>query len=255
MNGVRPPRRALRYAALAALGGIGLVAVVDPRWLAVDVVLSRADRVVLPVSGVASDELQDTFGGRRPEARQHEGLDLHAPRGRPVVAAWDGMVWSIEETPRGGRVVWVLGSGFSMHYYAHLDAFRVDLEPGRRVRAGEPLGTVGSTGNAENVAPHLHFSVEAWSGLGRAARNPYPLLVSAEPSDAPSPLQLKLKARAVAPTAPETYARRLEILGLIDTLRGQRQDARRAFFSSIAPRVRAIALQDVSADSVGEDAA
>ena len=68
-----------------------------------------------------------------------------------------------------------------MYYYAHLQAYAPGLAEGSRVRRGQRLATVGSTGNADPAAPHLHFAVlqiapEAnWYESGIAI-DPYPLL-------------------------------------------------------------------------------
>jgi peptidoglycan LD-endopeptidase LytH len=67
------------------------------------------------------------------------------------------------------------------HYYAHLDDQLVT--PGQRVRAGEPLGTVGSTGNARGTAPHLHFGIYA---RGQGPLDPFPFVH--DPRTTPRPV-------------------------------------------------------------------
>jgi murein DD-endopeptidase MepM/ murein hydrolase activator NlpD len=68
-----------------------------------------------------------------------------------------------------------------LHYYAHLQAYAPGLREGQRVRAGQRLGTVGTTGNADAATPHLHFAVlrtsadAEWWEPG-SALNPYRLL-------------------------------------------------------------------------------
>ncbi|RIL07183.1 MAG: peptidase M23 [Proteobacteria bacterium] len=130
------------------------------------------DVLAVPVAGVSRRALRDSWGAPRSGSRAHQGIDIFAPRGTPVVASTEGIVWSTGESPRGGRVVWLLGPGRQLHYYAHLDRV-ADLEPGRRIRAGDVVGWVGDTGNARGGAPHLHYGVYERGG----ARNPYPLLV------------------------------------------------------------------------------
>ena len=68
-----------------------------------------------------------------------------------------------------------------MFYYAHLDAYASGLAEGQTVRAGQRLATVGSTGNADAAAPHLHFAVLRTQPRAKwhdpsTPLNPYPLL-------------------------------------------------------------------------------
>ena len=101
---------------------------------------------------------------------------MFAPRGTPVLAGAAGRVSRVQETPVGGRVVWLQTDAGSL-YYAHLD--RQLVEPGARVAAGDTLGTVGNTGNAAATPPHLHFGVYG----RRGAVDPEPFVVGrrAEP--------------------------------------------------------------------------
>jgi murein DD-endopeptidase MepM/ murein hydrolase activator NlpD len=131
-------------------------------------VVTAADRAALaerglrvPVQGVTPARVPDTFAERRDGgSRPHEALDILAPRGTPVLSASDGRVLKLFTSAAGGLAVYVLDpSGRFVCYYAHLDAYRPGLAEGQAVRAGDPLGTVGSTGNANAAAPHLHFAV------------------------------------------------------------------------------------------------
>ncbi len=88
-----------------------------------------------------------------------------------MLAATEGIVLRLDETPVGGKVVWVLGPAGHHHYYAHLDRFG-SISAGNRIRTGTLLGYVGNTGNARTTPPHLHYGVYADQG----AINPYPLL-------------------------------------------------------------------------------
>jgi murein DD-endopeptidase MepM/ murein hydrolase activator NlpD len=80
-----------------------------------------------------------------------------------VVAATDGVIWSVATTNLGGNVIWIFGPAYRFYYYAHLDGYKPGIQPGLRVRAGDPLGMVGNTGNASSTAPHLHFSIEQFA--------------------------------------------------------------------------------------------
>ena len=87
----------------------------------------------------------------------HKGIDIFAPRGRPVVAAVPGIVLYDGQLGIGGNVVAVLGPKWRIHYYAHLDE-------GKRsarlfVARGTPIGAVGTSGNAAGKPPHLHYAV------------------------------------------------------------------------------------------------
>jgi murein DD-endopeptidase MepM/ murein hydrolase activator NlpD len=125
-----------------------------------------------PVAGVAPAARRDSWHAPRAGgARRHEGMDIFAPRGRPVLAATEGIVLSVGVDRLGGKVVWVLGPGGQRHYYAHLERYG-DVRRGQRIAAGAVLGYVGNTGNARGGPTHLHYGIYAAHG----AINPYPLL-------------------------------------------------------------------------------
>ncbi|MDQ8032288.1 M23 family metallopeptidase [Bordetella genomosp. 1] len=127
--------------------------------------------VAVPVQGVAAARLADTWGAARSNGRRHEGIDIFARRGTPVLAATEGVVTRIGTNNLGGQVVWVMGPGRQMHYYAHLDGY-ADIARGQLVQPGDVLGFVGNTGNARTTPPHLHYGIYGAGG----ALNPYPLL-------------------------------------------------------------------------------
>ena len=133
-------------------------------------------RLTVPVEGVERRALRSSFGEPRSGRRKHEGIDIFARRGTPIVAASDGEVVRVGTTDRlGGNTVWVAGSGARLYYYAHLDHHRPGLSVGERVRAGTRLGFVGTTGNARGTPPHLHFGVYPALRAFRAV-DPAPLL-------------------------------------------------------------------------------
>lgn len=127
----------------------------------------------VPVQGVAPRRLADTWGAARSGGRTHQGIDIFAKRGTPVLSATEGVVTRIGENTLGGQVVWVMGPGRQMHYYAHLDGY-ADIRRGQLVAPGDVLGFVGNTGNAKGTPPHLHYGIYAGGG----ALNPYPLLTA-----------------------------------------------------------------------------
>ena len=146
--------------------------------------------IVFPVIGDVS--YSDTFGAPRPGGRTHEGTDVMTGnvKGLPVVAA------------AGGTVSWIdddcchlaidHGSGWST-WYIHLDndtpgtddglgwGIAEGIEVGARVVAGQLIGWVGDSGNAEWVAPQLHFEMR-FNGV---AINPYPYLLEAPVPETP----------------------------------------------------------------------
>jgi murein DD-endopeptidase MepM/ murein hydrolase activator NlpD len=126
----------------------------------------------MPVAGVSPRAVADTWSAPRPGGRQHEGQDIFAKRGTPVVSATRGIVVRVGENTLGGRVVSVLGPGRRVYYYAHLDRHAEGLAAGIEVQPGTLLGYVGNSGNARTTPAHLHFGVYTPEG----AVNPLPLL-------------------------------------------------------------------------------
>lgn len=118
--------------------------------------------------------LTDTWGAVRSGGRQHEGIDIFADRGTPIHAATEGVVLNVGENRLGGRTVMILGPAGQRHYYAHLERY-ADLHSGDWVEAGDTVGYVGDSGNAEGTPPHLHYGIYTPEG----AINPYPLLKGA----------------------------------------------------------------------------
>jgi len=135
----------------------------------------------IPVRGVSVRALRDSFGAPRAGDRKHQGIDIFAPRGTPVVSATRGIVARVGENSLGGTVVWVLGPGGDRHYYAHLDSV-ADIRSGQRIVTGEVLGAVGNTGNARSTPPHLHYGIYRSAG---GAINPFPLLTQPAPRPRP----------------------------------------------------------------------
>jgi murein DD-endopeptidase MepM/ murein hydrolase activator NlpD len=143
---------ALRRFALAA--GIALAAI---GLLGADVAPLR--RLAVPVEGVRVADLRDTFADGRPGHR-HEAIDIAAPRGTPVLAADDGTVVKLFTSAPGGLTIYQFDPDQRYaYYYAHLDRYADGVGEGRRVRRGDVIGYVGTTGNAPPNSPHLHFAV------------------------------------------------------------------------------------------------
>lgn len=137
--------------------------------------------LMMPVMGVVPAQLVDTFSDARSQDRVHDAIDIMAERGTPVVSATDGTVAKLFTSKLGGLTVYVFGPDQAwVYYYAHLDRYATGLSEGQRLKRGQVIGYVGSSGNASPDAPHLHFEV---SRLGPEKHwwqarpvNPYPLL-------------------------------------------------------------------------------
>jgi murein DD-endopeptidase MepM/ murein hydrolase activator NlpD len=134
----------------------------------------------IPVDGVDSDDLRDTFFDGR-GSRTHEAIDIMAPRHTPVRAVEAGHIQKLFTSKAGGLTIYQFDpTGTYTYYYAHLDRYADGLREGQPVQKGELLGFVGSTGNASEDAPHLHFAIfrltperQWWKG---EPVNPYPIL-------------------------------------------------------------------------------
>lgn len=126
-----------------------------------------------PVASVGNGAAQSLWGASRDAGRRtHEGVDIFAPRGTPVIAASQGRVTSTANKGLGGKQVWVQDKKRrSSQYYAHLDS--IIAVAGSIVSPGDTLGFVGNTGNARTTPPHLHFGI--YQGR-RGALNPLPFI-------------------------------------------------------------------------------
>ena len=137
--------------------------------------------LLVPVDGIRREQLRDTYNQSRSEGRTHHAIDIHAPRGTPVLAVMDGTVLKLHQGARGGIAVYLLDDdGRTRYYYAHLDGYAQGLHEGQRVQRGEVIGYVGDTGNAQPGDYHLHFSIAIlesprrwWEGTNL---NPYDML-------------------------------------------------------------------------------
>jgi murein DD-endopeptidase MepM/ murein hydrolase activator NlpD len=125
-----------------------------------------------PVAGAVV--FSDTWGQPRSGGRSHQGVDMMAGAGTPIAAIYSGMV-SLKINSLGGNTIWLTSGSGDQYYYAHLQAFASGLSSGQSVSEGQVIGTVGSSGNASSIYPHLHFEYHPGGG---SAVNPYPLVKS-----------------------------------------------------------------------------
>ncbi len=118
-----------------------------------------------PVAGKSNNAIGSFWGMDRDGGkRKHEGIDIFAKKGTPVVAVSDGRITRTGNTGLGGKQVWqrteIFGNSI---YYAHLDS--INVASGSYAKQGDTLGFVGNTGNAQFTPPHLHFGIyKAFSG-------------------------------------------------------------------------------------------
>lgn len=172
-----PPlyRRALAGAATALAIGLAAapVSAHDSSRAALSLdATSEIASMSCPVAGPA--DYSDSWGDGRSGGRRHQGVDMGAERGTPVVAALAGFA-EFKNTSAGGKSIWLTTTAGDKFFYAHLDSWEGES---RNVAQGDTLGYVGSTGNAGG--PHLHFEVRP----DGQAINPYPPTASACARDA-----------------------------------------------------------------------
>jgi murein DD-endopeptidase MepM/ murein hydrolase activator NlpD len=124
-----------------------------------------------PVNAAVS--FSNTWGDPRSGGRTHKGVDMVATRNAPIVAIEAGVVTRTSDSSLGGLSVYLTGDSGSSYYYAHLEYIESGIEGGTIVGVGDLLGGNGSTGNAPDWLPHLHFQ---YAPPGYDWINPYPLV-------------------------------------------------------------------------------
>jgi murein DD-endopeptidase MepM/ murein hydrolase activator NlpD len=139
-----------------------------------------AKGLVIPVEGVDPSRVRDSYTASR-GGRTHDAVDIMAPRGTPVIAADDGTILKLRQNVAGGITIYQLDPAERfVYYYAHLDRYEKGLAEGMKIRQGDVLGFVGTTGNAPKDTPHLHFQVMLYRGHGQywggEPINPHPFL-------------------------------------------------------------------------------
>jgi hypothetical protein len=216
------------------------------------------ESIVFPVVGQVSYE--DDFGDPRRQGR-HEGNDILADRRAPEVAVEDGKIEFWTTSARAGCMLYLYGRSGTTYLYVHLNndltdgndnegscvpgiAYAPGLRNGEKVRAGQLIGFVGDSGDADGTHPHLHFELHPHDG---AAVSPYPWLqqarsllfaAPAEPSGtslagAPS-LTLTLYG-TISSVEPARLALRIERVRLSN---GWRSAVRRDVILAVSARTR-----------------
>lgn len=121
-----------------------------------------------------------TYGG----ARKHEGNDLIADMGTPIVSMTDGEITRLGWNEYGGQRIGITSSKGTYFYYAHMDSYAEGMIKGKRIKAGDVIGYIGNTGYGPpgtrgKFTPHLH--VQIGYRIGRFAKdytwfNPYDII-------------------------------------------------------------------------------
>jgi peptidoglycan LD-endopeptidase LytH len=138
--------------------------------------------ITIPVVGVAPFQLKPSFNQAR-AGHVHHALDILAPRGTEVVAAVDGTIRKLFTSEAGGITIYQFDRDEALvYYYAHLDRYAEGVREGLQVRQGDVIGYVGTTGNAPESTPHLHFAIGRLTAEKKwwdsEAIDPYPLLTT-----------------------------------------------------------------------------
>ena len=171
-----------------------------------------------PVSGGENKNVKSFWADPRDSgSRSHEGVDIFADRGTPVIAVTNGRISKVDNKGLGGKQVWLKGKSFgNTIYYAHLDSIAV--KKGKRVKVGDTLGFVGNTGNAETLPPHLHFGIYKSKG----AINPLSYIKKTEIQtvDVPSTITqvVAIKQRTEINKGPASVFKKLGELKKNDTI-------------------------------------
>jgi murein DD-endopeptidase MepM/ murein hydrolase activator NlpD len=126
---------------------------------------------LFPVAGPT--RFSNDWGYARSGGRSHQGIDLFAERGTPVVAVADGTLFNVGWNGLGGWRLWVRDASGNGFYYAHLDAYSPAAQEGASVSRGTVLGYLGDSGDARGTPPHLHFEIHPGGG---GPVPPYPIV-------------------------------------------------------------------------------
>jgi murein DD-endopeptidase MepM/ murein hydrolase activator NlpD len=162
--------RKARYAALEAARGQALASIPVAGGAALAGALPPGE-FVFPVAGSAT--FTDDWLYPRPGGRYHQGIDLFAARGTPVLAVADGSLYNVGYNGLGGWRLWVRDRAGNAFYYAHLTAYSPAAVEGASIARGAVVGYVGDSGDARGTPTHLHFEIHPGGG---GPVPPYPIV-------------------------------------------------------------------------------
>lgn len=146
---------------------------------------SSLTQMTAPIEGLQRSAVRDMFHEGR-AGHTHEAIDIMMPKGTPVRAVVSGVIRRLFPSKPGGNTIYQFDEDeVYCYYYAHLDRYAEGIREGMRVKRGDIIAYVGSTGNADPAAPHLHFAIfelfpekQWWKGR---AIDPYPYLIATTP--------------------------------------------------------------------------
>ena len=119
---------------------------------------------MFPVLGATANDFSNDFGAFRADTGFHQGIDIFAPMGTPILAINDGVVSNVGWNRLGGRRFWFTDRYGNGYYFAHLSGFSPLAREGAQVHRGDVLGFVGDSGDAQGTSPHLHFEMHPGNG-------------------------------------------------------------------------------------------
>lgn len=152
---------------------------------------------VFPVYGPAS--FSDTFRAARASTGWHHGTDIFAPYGAPVLAIADGTLFSVGWNDVGGNRLWMKDKFGNEFYFAHMAGFSPLAANGVAVKAGDVVGFVGDSGDAQGTPPHLHFEIHPAELLDKGydgVINPYGWLLAVQRNEIP---EIRIAAAGALP--------------------------------------------------------
>lgn len=129
-----------------------------------------------PLAGKANFSHDWGFPRYTPVPHLHQGTDVFADFGTPIVSSEAGKVIQKGTAGAGGISVWLRGDSGMAYYYAHMQSWARDLQVGQRIEKGYVIGFVGNSGNAAGGPSHTHFQMHPGGGPGTPARDPKPFL-------------------------------------------------------------------------------
>jgi len=136
--------------------------------------------VVFPMPPSVDYEYRNDYGDARHQG-SHQGNDIIAAKGAPIVSATYGEVERAQRTESGlgGKYLWIRDTRGNLYYYAHLDEIAKGIDVGTEVWPGRRIGSNGNTGDARHGIEHLHFEIRpgGWSNI----INPYSHLTAVDP--------------------------------------------------------------------------
>jgi murein DD-endopeptidase MepM/ murein hydrolase activator NlpD len=162
--------RRARLAALEAARRASLNSLPYASSAAVAGALPRGD-YLFPIAGPA--RFSDDWLAPRSGGRAHEGIDIFAAGGTPIVAVAGGSLYNVGYNGLGGWRLWLRDGGGTTFYFAHLSAFAPAAREGASVSRGTVIGYVGNSGDAQGASPHLHFEIHPGGG---GPVPPYPII-------------------------------------------------------------------------------